>query len=231
VTDEEPTLTQDCLNRWTAYTEWLLDVQLSPAQSRQFQAFFADHWRTLDTDVRKRLLGEMSDGLPRRLSRLSSYERNALRAQRQPWFLKGLRQTEDECSQWLLAVHEAAHRPGGSRNPVLVPGTLPLTQDMVNSFGDYLEWILDLRKAGGLTAAERQELQTRLIGRWRQCDDADKVDLQEHLEDWQDIAQADDAERDRKQVEMQPGFVAFLRGTAGDAASAWMLRLYDRTRR
>ena len=43
--------------------------------------------------------------------------------------LDDLRKSDAASDAWLLAAYEAAHKPGGERNPILADGDLPLTRD------------------------------------------------------------------------------------------------------
>jgi hypothetical protein len=125
------------------------------------------------------------------------------------------------------AVHESAHRPGGERNPVLVPGQTPLTQDMVSQFGDFLEWALDLRASGGLTVAQRQALRELLMNSWKKRDDSWKADFGGHLQKWHDLVRLSDGERAQVQEKLQPALVAQLRSTP-NPLNRWLLGIADK---
>jgi hypothetical protein len=123
-----------------------------------------------------------------------------------------------------VAVHESAHRPGGERNPVLVPGQTPLTGDMVSQFGDFLEWGLDLRAGGGLTVAQRQELRDLLTSSWRKGDDSWKTAVVGHLQKWGGVVGLGDADRTKLQEKVRPALVAQLRGTPTQL-NRWLLEV------
>jgi hypothetical protein len=214
------------LESWTNYTEWLLDVRLTKSQRQRYQQILASNWNSLDAAAQKDFLRQMSEGPPSRLSRLNRYERNALRARQQPEFVTRLRQSAaDESARWLLAVYEKAHRPGGSRNVVLVASTPVLTQGMADRFGDFAEWILDLSE-NGLTAGERAELQEMLVKHWENMDRDARSGFLKQLHHWRGIAALDEARRDELREQLQPAFVAQLR-RSNDEASQWLLSHHD----
>jgi hypothetical protein len=219
-----PPLTQDMMDQGRWLIQWILDIRLNASQRQDYQRLFSASWKSWEPAVKDGYFKSNTQILLS-LPLMSAYSRDLLRAQRQAQLLAELEGSSgDELAQLLLSVRVRAHRPGGERNPVLVPGRLPLTQDMVSQLGDFLEWTLDLEASGGLTPSQRQELQAMLIRSWEKGDDSWKTAFGQHLQTWRDILRISDAERARWREKHHPALIAQLRRTPTQL-NRWLLEL------
>ena len=221
-------LGHDVIVRWTAFIEWLLDIDLNEEQRRECETRFVHDWDSMDQPAKNAALKVFSEGLPAHLDLLNNYARNLLRAERQPKYLAELHQSSGrEFSRWLLAIYESAHKPGGPRNPVLASGDQPLTRVMVTQYCDFVDWVLDLRATGGLTAAQRQSLQDAVVTAWPRMGKAEKDRFIKLLENWGKVIQLDNARRVKYQSKSCGEFLAQLRRTPNQDPGRWLLALYD----
>jgi hypothetical protein len=220
-------LGREVLDQWTAYAEWLLDVSFTKQQREQFQEMFRTDWQKLEPSARAAFLSENGSGLPSQLPRLSNYQRDLKRNQRLTPFLASLQSSDSASASWLLGVYKAAHRRDGERNPVLVLGEPALTLSMVNQYGDFLEWVLDLKHRGGLTKLERNSLRDIMVDEWKTMEITDKDGFLSLLDRWRIIALLNDAERTKHHERIHSEFLSQLRNRADDEPSQWLLAIHD----
>ena len=76
------------------------------------------------------------------------------------------------------------HKPGGERNPVLANGDPALTRDAADQYCDMVEGVLDFSISGGLTDAQRQDVQDLLVKDWKGMDQAAREDFLQTLQKW-----------------------------------------------
>jgi hypothetical protein len=225
----ERPMPRDFLDQWTACIEWLLDIRLTEQQRKQFQRLCTNHGQKGAPAAASRFFDQDFQELASQLPRLDNYDRNLLRAQWRPQFLAYVRDTAgDDLSAWLLKIYRSAHRPGGKRNPVLMPGDPPLTQGMVAVYGDYIEWILGLKHSGGLTAPQRRRLGEMLLSDWKAMAESDRDDFLRLLKSWSVIAQSSAAERGKYLEVLQPRLLAELRSVKDMERARWLLEVYDK---
>src|SRR5205807_1503696 len=99
------------------------------------------------------------------------YQLNKLRLSVQPAMLASWSKPDASAlNHWLAARHQEAFKPGSTRNPILVPGEPALTQQLVDRYGDYVEWVLDFSISGGLSAEQRKILRDYLVKDWKTMD-------------------------------------------------------------
>jgi len=221
-------LSQDILDQWTAYVEWLIDVPFTQEQRRHFQALFTSDWAKLSPAAKASFLDKTTKGLPSQLAHLNNYQRDMRRAERLPPLLNSLLGSKAAFARWLLEVYQTAHRSGGERNPVLVPGSPPLTQSMVNQYGDFIEWVLDLKLSGGLTRPQRQVLGELVVDEWMQMNDDAREHFVEILNHWRAIALLAESERLKQHEKINREFVADLRDSPDDKYNQWLLEIHDK---
>src|SRR5262249_27262063 len=130
------------------------------------------------------------------MANLGPVERTLLRVQARTNVLAEIRGNPSESfNRWRLARYQAAHSPGGERNPILARGAAPLTQDMVTQYCEFVEWRWRLQLTG-LGAQQRQELQRLVVGDWMRGDDAARQDFLADLRWWLEVFPAlSEAER------------------------------------
>jgi hypothetical protein len=224
-----PPLAQNLVDHGRNIIEWALDVRLTEQQRREYEQLFINDWQKLSQAAKDKSIADSRPEVARRLLQLQGYQRDSVRGELQPDLLARLRNKADSAiCQWWLAVYESAHKPGGERNAVLVPGSPALTQRMVNQYGDFIEWALDLRMSGGLTATQRQQLRAMVVRDWKGMERSDKEDFVQFLENWTAIAQLKPAERTQRQQQFLPEFLDQLRGATDHEPSQWLLKLHGR---
>jgi hypothetical protein len=113
--------------------------------------------------------------------------------------------------RWLLERYRAAYKVGGKRNPVLVKGAPALTQMMVDSYGDYMEWAIDLSVGGGFTSAQRDVLKDYLVAAWKKNDKEQIKTIQDSLAKWDEVTHASTDKRKELHGALQPRVGAVAR--------------------
>ena len=71
-------------------------------------------------------------------------------------------------------------------NPILVRGAVPLTQDMVTQFCEFVEWRWGLQLTG-IGAQQRQQLQQLVVADWRRGDETARQAFLADLRWWLDV--------------------------------------------
>jgi hypothetical protein len=226
----ESPLTQAFLDEWTAYAEWLLDIRLTPSQRRECQQCWARSWQAVDSGVKDRFLAHANAEL-RWLSEVVSQSvaaQDDLRAEKRPAFLAGLRQSRGLDDRLLLGLYEAAHRPGGKHNPILVAGTPSLAQAQVDQWRRFTEWALDVR----LTDSQRLEFQRLFVKQWRELDPVGKDGFVKENGPavLSRLPLLSPSAGERLRVQHQARLLAGLRQGGDDELSRWLLAVYGRER-
>jgi hypothetical protein len=222
----KPPLTQVFLDRWFAYLEWLLEIRLTEPQRRDCQKLWVQDWKETDQLKKDRFWLYTNAELQwwSKVAKQSEAECAELRAEKRRSFLARLGKSTDRDERLLLELYQAAHEPGGERNPILVAGTPPLTQDMVDQGRRLLQWVLDVR----LTAPQRRLLRESVMKSWQNMDDSGKDGFLQQLQAWNVITQLGDAERTKLRGKLQPALLAHLRSAPADEASQCLLEIYDK---
>jgi hypothetical protein len=224
----EPPWTNTLMEQRVRFLEWLFDLSLTPAQRREYERLFLQGWKGCTKEQREHL-AENTRQLADVLSSLSALDSHLARAASQAGWLAALKQSEDDSDRYLLKLYEEAYKPGGSRNPVLAAGDPPLTRDLVERFGDRLEWLFEMSASGGLTAPQRQDLQELLTARWKKMDPEARKQWCADLADWSDkVAPLDDKQRHEWRRARRPKLLAELRANPEDPLNRWLLDLYNR---
>jgi hypothetical protein len=219
------------LKEWTAHTEWLLDIHLTEQQRRECQRLWAQRWQQTDQAGRDHFSAYADAELKwwKQAAGRGEAERNELRAQRQPLVVAGLRASSDADERLLVALYDAAHEPGRERNPILVAGTPPLTQGVLDTWRRFIEAVLEVR----LTERQRHEYQHLFVNDWKQSPQAVKARLlKAATEGWPGrLPLLDSPARDRLRTELRPPFLAGLRRSSEAALSRWLLAVYESAHR
>ena len=71
-------------------------------------------------------------------------------------------------------------------NPILVPGAVPLTQDMVTQYCEFVEWRWRLQLTG-LGAQQRQQLQQLVVADWKVRDETARQAFLADLKWWLEV--------------------------------------------
>jgi hypothetical protein len=224
----EPPLTQQMMDQRFRFVQYLLRLRLTERQRREYQELFVKEWQRSDKAKKEGLVKSFAMWQP--LPTWNDYTRNQLRALNLPLFLAGWsKKGADEDDRWLARLHESAHKVGGPCNAVLVKGEPALTQGMVSSYGDYLEWAIDLSISGGLSASQRDVLKEYLVKDWQTMGRDERKGFQATLEKWAEATQASPAKRKELHGALQPKLMAELR-TSRNARNVWLLEIHDKDR-
>jgi hypothetical protein len=224
----EPPLTQQMMDQRFRFVQWLLRLRLTERQRRDYQELFVKEWQRSDKAKKQRVVKDIV--MWQELPTWNDYKRNQLRALNLPLYLAAWnKKGGDEDDRWLARLHESAHKVGGSHNAVLVKGEPALTQGMVSSYGDYLEWAIDLSISGGLSASQRDVLKEYLVKDWPKMGREERKAFQATLDRWVEATQASKAKRQELHGALQPKLMAELR-TSRNARNVWLLEIHDKDR-
>jgi hypothetical protein len=169
----DPPLTQEVVNLYQEMWEWYCDVKLTPEQRKQHTQHFITVWRkkgSADTTALlagyRRMEKEWRDILA-----LKGTEQDRKRAEVSARWMTILRNAADDPpGRFLVSVYDAAYKPGGTKNPILVPGDPPLGKLTIDQGILYTEWLLD----APLTDDQRREYQRLYLLLWKQWDKPQK---------------------------------------------------------
>jgi hypothetical protein len=219
-----PPLTQPTIDQEIFATEWLIDTPLTEEQRQEFQRLLIARWKKMEK-TKKESWVKNAAATADLLREVSPYQRHFLRAARLQSILARMDKADaDAASRWLVAVYRENGKPGSKRNPILVEGKPPLTQEQVDRYGDYVEIMLDLSVSGGLTDPQRRVLQNYLIKDWMKMDATTKGGILADLKRWADATSQGVAEANKQLKALGPKFMAQLE-TAGDERSKWLLQI------
>src|SRR5262249_44673690 len=143
----ETLLSQAFFDRWYAYLEWLLEIRLTESQRRESPQLSAQHWKRTDQAKKDRFWASANAEFKwwAEAAKQSEAEAAEMRAERRLPLLARLQRSAERDERLLLSLYESGHAPGTERNPVLVPGTPALTQEMVDQGRRWNQWVLDVR--------------------------------------------------------------------------------------
>jgi hypothetical protein len=221
-----PPLTQGMVDLDNDVTELLLDFPLRGEERLKAEQTLIEEWKGKSQAERQQWAKDVSAWA--KLPTWRSYKRHLQRTLLRPILLANLtKPTASERGRWLLGLYEAACQPGSARNPVLVAVDPPLTQLVVDRYGDFLEIMVDLSMSGGFSAAQRQVLQQYLVKKWKDMSAEDRADLLADMKEWYDAAAAGaDAQRNCISA-MRPKLLAQYRVALDDPLSQWLLQIRE----
>jgi hypothetical protein len=227
IVDGDPPLTQVMLDLETAAVELILDLQFTDEQRREFRTILIDAWKESDPDEKRKWTRstETWAALPTWSAYRRTLQRALKSAVREGWS-KGTSAGE----RWLSALDQATSRPGSTRNPVLVDSQPPLTQLVVDRYGDYLEVMLDLSVSGGFTTAQREALQEHLVNDWKTMNTAARNDLLADLKRWSVAAGQGGAEANKCIAALRPKLLAQIQTAQDKPQNRWMSEVLDQER-
>ena len=181
-----PPLTKVLADRMADYWEWVLDVRLGDRERRELQQFQVAQWAQNDLAWKRNWMAVIPAWWTTMVN-LGPVERNLLKVQARTNVMAEIREAPAEpFNRWRLVRYQAAHNPGGEMNPVLVTGTVPLTQDMVTQYSEFVEWRWRLQLTG-LGAQQRQQLQQLVVSDWKRRDEAARQDFLADLKWWLEV--------------------------------------------
>lgn len=131
----QPPLTLDMVQRATNFFQWLLDAPLTPEQRQQFQSAVAQSWLAGRQDEIQSTLQVIQFNNQLFTSK-SPTEREIVRQIVQPKYIAQMRaQPNNDLSQWVLSIYDAAHKPLATGNP-------PLTPQVVDAYVGFLSFMM-----------------------------------------------------------------------------------------
>jgi hypothetical protein len=110
-----------------------------------------------------------------------------------------------------------------ARADVLVAGEPPLTQEMVDQTGDFLEWAFDLQ----LTSEQRGDTKAIMLAAWKKKDRAAIDSVNGILAARTKLLDLAPDVRQAAQQKVQPQLVQQLKSSPKDPTSRWLLGVYD----
>jgi hypothetical protein len=163
----DPPLTREVVNLYQQMWEWYCDVRLAPGQRRQHLEAFANFWRKRSAISNRQSLAVYSamEKNWRGILELKGAEQDRERAKVRERWLTALRKSNEDVDRLLVSVYDAAYRPGGPKNPILVKDDPPLAQRTVDEYVLFMEWLLGCP----LTDQQRRAYQERSITEWKSC--------------------------------------------------------------
>lgn len=167
-----PPLTLDMVNKATDFFEWLLDAKLTAEQRRDFRDSLINTWRSGRTDEMQSTVNVLQ--FADQLNQKTPQEREMYRQALQGKFLEQMRaQPASVLSRWVLNVYDSAHKP-------LAPGNPPLTQQVVDAYAEFMEFMV--RECTGTRQFEaartfKDALAPALIARYQQMTSAQQSGL------------------------------------------------------
>jgi hypothetical protein len=224
--DGNPPLTGALLEKHVRAMEWVLNLEFTEQQRREFKEVYTDYWKKMDQVSREKEAATIEQNWEF-VSTWKPYQLNKLRRATQPaWLANWSKPDAVAPNRWLLARYQEAYEPGGPRNAILVPGEPALTQLTVDHYCDYLEWVLDFSISGGLSTDQRKTVRDFLVKGWKMMDrDAFLATVKE----WVKVA-AQKPELWRKWTEAErPKLLAELRAVPNER-NQYLLEIFTQER-
>jgi hypothetical protein len=123
----DPPLTQEAVNLYRQPLEWALDIRLTEPQRQQWQQLFIREWNKKPRTQKQELIAGWRSGFKwyGDLPGMTETRRRELREAKRAAYVDLLRRSSDQDDRMLIAIYDAAHRPGGTKNPIRVAGSAP----------------------------------------------------------------------------------------------------------
>jgi hypothetical protein len=182
----DPPLTEKMLELNTFVVEMMFDTPLTDEQRREFRQCGIDDWKKADRAKRQEFAKTWESQAV--VPTWNNLVRNAKRAFNLQINIEKARKATTATDRWLVATYDSLVKRGSERNPVLVEGTVPLTQLMVDQYRDYAEIMIDMSFSGGFSLAQRTVLQDYLVKEWKKMTDDEKKELFADVKEWFDAA-------------------------------------------
>ncbi len=220
----DPPLMREVVDLYQAIWEWYCDLALTPAQRGQHRAHFIAWWRKQDGASKQRALAGYRDMEKRwrGLLEMEGTERDRQRARLRDRWLADLRTSADLEDRLLASIYDAAYRPGGPKNPVLVRGDPPLTRQMADLNSDVTELLLDLR----LTPEQREKARHLLIADWKAMPAAKKREWAKLTAAWAELPTWSNYKCNLQRALVQRKLLEEMRKDKTSQLDPWLLGLY-----
>ena len=159
----DPPLRQDGLNAYVEFIDWGLDLQLSPTQRAELSALVAREWMKSFSPTDRTALGEQILPLHRKVVRMPTTERDAVRAKLTAALLPVLEKSETPTDRWLKAAHQSSHQ-------VLDPTAPALTAAVAAGGEEFFEWALGAK----LSPEVRRRYREDIARMWKGLSEVDR---------------------------------------------------------
>ncbi|MBI3181695.1 MAG: hypothetical protein HYZ28_06095 [Myxococcales bacterium] len=106
---------------------------------------------------------------------------------------------------------------------VLVPGSPPLTEEVVGRFTEFFEWALDVQ----LTDEQRELVRQDLSDSWRKKDKESITGVLDTVARQKDFAQLSRTDRELVRQQLTTELIDELRKTPNDPLARWVLQVYE----
>jgi hypothetical protein len=204
---------------WESYTE----VRLTPEQRRKHTQLFVAFWKKRDRFMNQQSLTgykTMEKEWRDLLKLKEADQRNKRLAHKDNW-MAALRKSTADVDRFLVSAYDAAYKPGGPNNPILVAGDPPLTQVLVNTYAQFFQYLFALT----MDAEDLKAFQGLVVADWKEWDAAARADFLKRLAAWEDASRK--GNRFAYRAKLLPGYL----DRQGDpkqtsAAERWMLESY-----
>jgi hypothetical protein len=222
----DPPLTQELVDTYRRMAEWALGIELGEKERREWQELFMAEFLKKNLDKRKAVITSCQGYAPYldRVSKLDNADRERERAINGRAWLDGLRKSKDRDDQMLLAAYDAAYKPGGTKNPILVEGDPPLTKVMIDVDAATTEWVLDLR----LIDQQRRKFRDLWVEDWKSWDAAKRQREAKNIEEWANLLPTfNNYGRNLRRALDQPRFLAEFSKKDSGGLARWLLTLHE----
>jgi hypothetical protein len=204
--------------------EWYTEVRLTPEQRRQHTQHFTAFWKKRDRFSNNQSLTayKSMEKQWRDLLKLKDAEQEKKRlAHRESW-MAALRKSTADVDRFLVSVYDAAYKPGGRNNPILVAGDPPLTQVFVIAYTRFCEYLF----AMNVGAEGRKTFHALVVADWKGWDRPARAAFLKQLAAWEDVSKKGGQFAYR--AKLLPSYL----DRQGDekktsAAERWMLETYQ----
>jgi hypothetical protein len=122
---------------------------------------------------------------------------------------------------WLLEQYNSLYKPGGAKNPILVAGDPPLTQQLVESQTDFFTYLLAMK----LDADEQKKFQALLVEDWKGWDRTAREAFIKKLAEWDSTVQKGGQFAAR--AKMLPGYLDRQGDDKTASSERWMVQSYQ----
>jgi hypothetical protein len=223
----DPPLTLKNVDRFQRLWEWYCDIRLTPPQRRQLQQAFANLWRK-----RYKAGNETALASHRALEKewlvlqdMEGAEQDRKRARTRAIWISNMRKSKDDVCRFLVPIYNAAYRPGGRNNPILVAGDSPLTKTMIDVDRELSELLLDLT----LTVKQRKEHQRLMVEGWNNFTQEERAGAVKSINKWGAVlpSYSNYTRHVERALTFPKSLNRWVKNRDSNPFSRWMLVLYE----
>jgi hypothetical protein len=221
----DPPLTQEVVDNCRRMAEWALSIELGEKERRQWEQLFVVEFLKKNPAKRKASMTVYQGFGPYldKASKMPDADRSRERALKRDFWLDALRKSTDRDDKLLLAAHDDAYKPGGSKNPILVKSVPPLTQGMVDLDAATAEVLLDLQ----LSDEQRRKFRDLRIEDWKSWDAAKRQRDAKNTESWANLPVFSNYKRNEQRALTQTNLLKEFRKKDSGELAQWLLTLHE----